>query len=98
MTVLAKDGIVVPGNKNIGLLRYNDNVYSFAGKEEALEFAKRPMRYIEGLVERAKTNPELIQLLHLYQYFPTVEALERVLFLHFLTVSGTLLYSPETAG
>lgn len=35
------------------------------------------MKYIEALVDMAKTNPEMIQLLHLYQYFPTVEALER---------------------
>jgi hypothetical protein len=78
VTVVASDGVVVPGNKNIGLLRFNDSIYSFSGKQEALAFAKNPMKYIEGLVDRAKTNPEMIQLLHLYQYFPTVEALERV--------------------
>lgn len=70
--------MVVPGNKNIGLLRYNDCIYSFAGAREAKEFAKSPIKFIEGLVQKAKTNPEMIQLLHLYQYFPTVDALERV--------------------
>lgn len=30
------------------------------------------------VVEMAKSEPQLVQLMHLYQYFPTVEALERV--------------------
>ncbi len=30
------------------------------------------------VVELAKGQPQLVQLMHLYQYFPTVEALERV--------------------
>lgn len=75
---MQQDGLVLPGNKNIGLFRFNDHIYSFAGLKEAKEFAKAPKSFIEGLVERAKSNPDLIQLLHLYLHFPTVDALERV--------------------
>lgn len=72
-----REYLVTPGNKNIGLFRYKDVLYSFAGQKEALEFAKTPDKFIEGMVEKAKVNPDLIQLLHLYKYFPTVDALER---------------------
>ncbi|KAJ3224253.1 hypothetical protein HK099_008709 [Clydaea vesicula] len=77
VTLLFRDGLVVPGNKNIGLLRYKDSVFCFAGIREAKEFAKTPEKFIEGVVIKAKFNPDLVQLLHLYQYFPTVDALEK---------------------
>lgn len=31
-------------------------------------------------------NPSLIQLFHLYSYFPTVEALENVILLYFIII------------
>ena len=40
-------------------------------------FFKR-VRYLEGVVAAAKESYYLVQLLHLYGYFPTVEALEKV--------------------
>ncbi|ORY53172.1 hypothetical protein BCR33DRAFT_711519, partial [Rhizoclosmatium globosum] len=75
-TLIRRDGLVLPGDKNIGLLRYRDRLFSFATAEAAREFAKFPDRYMEGVLEMAKRSGNLVQLLHLYNYFPTVDALE----------------------
>lgn len=77
VTLALRDGVVIPGNKNIGLLRYKDFVFSFVNSEAAKEFARHPDKYMNEVVELAKGQPQLVQLMHLYQYFPTVEALER---------------------
>ncbi|KAJ3260903.1 hypothetical protein HDU77_001180 [Chytriomyces hyalinus] len=74
--LIRRDGLVVPGDKNIGLLRYRDRLFSFASPEGAREFAKFPDRFMEGVLEMAKRSGNLVQLLHLYNYFPTVDALE----------------------
>ncbi|KAI8837529.1 hypothetical protein BC829DRAFT_447634 [Chytridium lagenaria] len=75
-TLIRRDGVVVPGDKNLGLLRYRDRLFAFATSEAAREFSKYPDRYMEGVLEMAKKLPDLVQLLHLYSYFPTVDALE----------------------
>ncbi|KAI9327436.1 hypothetical protein BDR26DRAFT_940492 [Obelidium mucronatum] len=75
-SLIRRDGLVVPGDKNIGLLRYRDRLFAFATPEGAREFAKFPDRYMEGVLEMAKRSGNLVQLLHLYNYFPTVDALE----------------------
>ncbi|KAJ3329679.1 hypothetical protein HDU76_007401 [Blyttiomyces sp. JEL0837] len=61
---------------NLGMLRYRDRLFAFSSQESAREFAKFPDRYMEGVLEMAKRSPDLVQLLHLYSYFPTVDALE----------------------
>ncbi|KAI9341037.1 hypothetical protein DFJ73DRAFT_797744 [Zopfochytrium polystomum] len=75
-TLMKHDGLVVPGDKNLGMIRYRDRLFAFATQEGAREFAKFPDRCMEGVLELAKRSPDLVQLLHLYNYFPTVEALE----------------------
>ncbi|KAI9207195.1 uncharacterized protein BJ171DRAFT_578927 [Polychytrium aggregatum] len=75
-TLVKRDGLVSNGNRNIGLLKYRDRLYALVSIEAAKEFSKFPDRYIEGVLETAKRSPDLVQLLHLYNYFPTVEALE----------------------
>ncbi|KAJ3300584.1 hypothetical protein HK104_009919 [Borealophlyctis nickersoniae] len=75
-TLIRRDGLVLPGDKNLGLVRYRDKLYAFVSSEGAREFAKFPERYTEGVLEMAKRSPDLVQILHLYSYFPTVEALE----------------------
>jgi hypothetical protein len=77
-TLIRRDGVVVPGDKNLGLMRYRDRLFAFASQEAAREFGKFPERYMEGVLEMAKRSADLVQLLHLYSYFPTVDALENV--------------------
>jgi len=49
--------------------------------------------YIQNILIDACKNPSLIQLFHLYSYFPTVEALENVrINIFFLFIFRLLLY------
>ncbi|KAL2913743.1 hypothetical protein HK105_206759 [Polyrhizophydium stewartii] len=76
-SLITRSGLVVPGDKNLGMIRYKDRLFAFANLQAVAEFSKLPERYMEAVVELAKRQPGLVQLLHLYNYFPTVEALER---------------------
>jgi Domain of unknown function len=70
--------MIIPGDKNLGMVRYKDQLFAFASLENAIKFMKSPDEYIEDIVKIAKMHPDYVQLLHLYKYFPTVEALEKV--------------------
>eukprot|EP00842_Homolaphlyctis_polyrhiza_P000256 jgi/Hompol1/1230/HPOL_003112-RA len=76
-SLVVRHGLIVPGDKNLGMVRYKDRLFAFASLDCLLEFTKIPERYIDAVIEMAKSQPALVQLLHLYNYFPTVEALER---------------------
>lgn len=76
---LVRTGVLVPGNWNNGLLRYKDKLYAFETVEKAKEWARDPDQYIETLLNRvSKERPDLVQLLHLYQYIPIVDNVESV--------------------
>lgn len=44
-TLITRDGLVVPGDKNLGLLRYRDKLYAFASEEGMKDFTRSPDRY-----------------------------------------------------
>nr|XP_033793069.1 cilia- and flagella-associated protein 206 isoform X2 [Geotrypetes seraphini] len=71
-TLAAKDGLLLPGNPDIGILKHNDKYYVFSSKESAYSFAKDPNKYIKLIGEKAKKHAELIQLLELYQQFASI--------------------------
>ncbi|KAI8822053.1 uncharacterized protein EV422DRAFT_566477 [Fimicolochytrium jonesii] len=75
-TLIRREGLVVPGDKNYGLVKYRDKLYALANDNAIKEFAKLPELYIEGVLEMARRSADLVQMLHLYPYFPTIEALE----------------------
>jgi len=76
---LATKGLLVPGNWNHGLLRYKDKLYAFDTSADAKAFAVEPERFMDRIVNiHAKQNPDLVQLLHLYQYIPVVDSVENV--------------------
>ncbi|NP_001171855.1 uncharacterized protein LOC100369566 [Saccoglossus kowalevskii] len=66
------DRLLLPGNPDIGVLRYKDRYYAFSQKEAAYEFASDPDRFITLVAEGAKKSPELIQLLELHTQFATI--------------------------
>jgi hypothetical protein len=76
-TLVERDGMIVPADKNVGIIRFRDRVFGFVSLQAALEFARTPDKYLEGVLQAAKQSYDLIQLCHLYGYFPTVEALEK---------------------
>ncbi|XP_007260533.3 cilia- and flagella-associated protein 206 [Astyanax mexicanus] len=71
-TLIKKDGLLLPGNPNIGVLKHKEKFYSFSSRQAAFEFASKADEYIELVAERAKKSPELIQLLELHQQFASV--------------------------
>ncbi|XP_074540911.1 cilia- and flagella-associated protein 206 [Halichoeres trimaculatus] len=71
-TLVTRGGLLLPGNPQIGVLKYKEKLYSFSSKEAALTFASRPDEFIEEVAEKAKLSPELIQLLKLHQQFSCV--------------------------
>ncbi|XP_074046312.1 cilia- and flagella-associated protein 206 isoform X2 [Macrotis lagotis] len=71
-TFATTEGLLLPGNPTIGILKYKERYYTFSSIEAAYAFAENPNKYIEKIGEKAKKNAELIQLLELHQQFETV--------------------------
>ncbi|XP_054347468.1 cilia- and flagella-associated protein 206 isoform X5 [Pongo pygmaeus] len=71
-TFAATDGLLLPGNPAIGILKYKEKYYTFNSKDAAYSFAENPEHYIDIVREKAKKNAELIQLLELHQQFETL--------------------------
>ncbi|XP_030638490.1 cilia- and flagella-associated protein 206 isoform X2 [Chanos chanos] len=71
-TLVEKDGLLLPANTAIGILKHRERYYGFVSKEAAYKFASKPDEYISLIADRAKSCPELIQLLELYQQFARV--------------------------
>jgi hypothetical protein len=85
VTLMKYDGLAVPGDKNIGMIRHRERLFAFGDMAAAIEFCKHPdeyiiikKRYIEKVINLSKLNPSYVQLLHLYKFFPTVDLLEKV--------------------
>ncbi|XP_029902991.1 cilia- and flagella-associated protein 206 [Myripristis murdjan] len=71
-TLVNKDGLLLPGNPSIGILKHKEKLYVFSSKDTALKFASSPDEFIAQVAEKAKRSPELIQLLELHQQFACV--------------------------
>ncbi|XP_077075669.1 cilia- and flagella-associated protein 206 [Siphateles boraxobius] len=71
-TLVKKNGLLLPGNPNIGVLKHKEKYYAFSSKSAAYEFACKADEYSAAVVEMAKRRPELIQLLQLHQEFASM--------------------------
>ncbi|XP_072306069.1 cilia- and flagella-associated protein 206 [Eucyclogobius newberryi] len=71
-TLVCRDGLLLPGNPRLGLLKYKEKLYAFSSRDSALQFASAPEHYILEVAERAKRSPELIQLLCLHRQFSCI--------------------------
>ncbi|KAJ8784526.1 hypothetical protein J1605_008178 [Eschrichtius robustus] len=71
-TFATTDGLLLPGNPAIGILKYKEKYYTFNTRDAAYSFAENPENYIDKVREKAKKNAELIQLLELHQQFETL--------------------------
>ncbi|XP_019727098.1 cilia- and flagella-associated protein 206 isoform X2 [Hippocampus comes] len=78
-TLVHKDGLILPGNPFIGVLKHKEKLYVFNSKEAALKFAHSPDYFIALVAEKAKSSPELIQLLKLHQTPSCVQAGKTIL-------------------
>ncbi|XP_029965628.1 cilia- and flagella-associated protein 206 [Salarias fasciatus] len=66
-TLVDRDGLLLPGNPNIGVLKHKEKLYVFSSKRAAVQFSSDPDAFASEVAERAKRSPELIQLLQLHQ-------------------------------
>uniref|UniRef100_A0A8C7SXB7 Cilia- and flagella-associated protein 206 n=1 Tax=Oncorhynchus mykiss TaxID=8022 RepID=A0A8C7SXB7_ONCMY len=57
-TLVKKDGLLLPGNPSIGVLKHREKYYVFSSKEAALRFGSKPDEYIAHVAEKAKQSPE----------------------------------------
>ncbi|KAK2883426.1 hypothetical protein Q8A67_017063 [Cirrhinus molitorella] len=71
-TLVKKNGLLLPSNPNIGILKHKEKYYAFSSKSAAYEFASKADEFVSAVVEMAKRWPELIQLLQLHQEFASV--------------------------
>ncbi|XP_071391102.1 cilia- and flagella-associated protein 206 [Centroberyx affinis] len=71
-TLVNKDGLLLPANPSIGVLKHRERFYIFSSKEAALKFASAADEFIAQVAEKTKRSPELIQLLELHQQFACV--------------------------
>ncbi|XP_067274533.1 cilia- and flagella-associated protein 206 isoform X2 [Pseudorasbora parva] len=72
LTLVQKNGLLLPGNPYIGVLKHKEKYYAFSSRSAALEFAGKADEFTGAVVEMAKRTPELIQLLQLHQEFASV--------------------------
>ncbi|KAL7749010.1 hypothetical protein RI367_005659 [Sorochytrium milnesiophthora] len=77
VTCVTQAGLILPGDWNLGIVRYKDRLYAFSSTAAAKRFAAQPEAYLEGVLALARQLPGLVQLLQLYGYFPSIEALEQ---------------------
>ncbi|XP_036174257.1 cilia- and flagella-associated protein 206 [Myotis myotis] len=71
-TLATTDGLLLPGNQAIGILKYKEKYYTFNTRDAAYSFAENPEKYINLITEKAKKHAELIQLLELHEQFETL--------------------------
>lgn len=71
-TLVHRHGILIPGVPDLGVIQYKSGLYVFSNAEAVTAFQANPQKYIDGILECARKNPELIQLLNLGSYFPKV--------------------------
>ncbi|KAM4772648.1 cilia- and flagella-associated protein 206 [Rhinophrynus dorsalis] len=71
-TIATKDGLLLPGNPDIGVLKHRERFYVFSSKEAAYMFAQDPDHYMDLIGEKAKQCAELIQLLELHHQFASI--------------------------
>jgi hypothetical protein len=76
---LSTRGLLVPGSWNHGIVRYREKLYALASPDAVKTFAADPDAILDDLTSRvARSNPDMVQLLHLYQSMPVIDTMETV--------------------
>ncbi|KAM4529968.1 cilia- and flagella-associated protein 206 [Fundulus diaphanus] len=68
--LVKRDGVLLPGNPHIGVLKHKEKLYAFSSKEAAFIFASSPEDFVAEVAEKSRCFPELFQLLKLHQQLP----------------------------
>ncbi|TPX34453.1 hypothetical protein SmJEL517_g02912 [Synchytrium microbalum] len=80
VTLVQQQGLLVPGDKSICLLKYRSRLFAVASKACALAFARNPDGIMEQVLEWGRQSPDLVGVLCLAGWFPTVEVLDNAKF------------------
>ncbi|NP_991180.1 cilia- and flagella-associated protein 206 [Danio rerio] len=74
VALVDRNGLLLPGNTSIGVLKHKEKYYAFSSRSAAYEFSCRADEYTAAVLETASRTPELIQLLQLQQHFTSSTA------------------------
>lgn len=69
-TIVKRDGLLLPGKPNLGVIRYKNRFYVFVHQVAMCSFIKDPEVFVKGTLDHAALSPELINLLRLQESFP----------------------------
>ncbi|TPX40580.1 hypothetical protein SeMB42_g04240 [Synchytrium endobioticum] len=76
VTLIQQNGLLVPGDKSICLLKYKSRLFAPSSKAAALTFARNPDGIMEQVLEWGRKSPDLVGVLCLAGWFPTVDVLD----------------------
>ncbi|XP_049880607.1 cilia- and flagella-associated protein 206-like isoform X2 [Pectinophora gossypiella] len=77
-TMCLNVGAFVPCNLNVGLIRYHGERYGFCNVKEAMRFTKDPHRYMSEVLDFARNNPHVINLLNIEEHVRNVRDIEQI--------------------
>jgi hypothetical protein len=70
VTLVDRDGLLLPGNPDVGVLKYQGMHFVVSSRETQEQFVRDPAKYANGILEVAARRPELVHLLQLTDHFP----------------------------
>jgi len=69
-TLVERQGLLLPGNPALGVVRYRNAFNVFVHEKALLRFMENPEQYSQAVLQIARKHPELIHLLRLQDSFP----------------------------
>jgi hypothetical protein len=69
-TFVDREALLLPGNPQLGFVLYQKRLYSFASEAMLQAFMAQPSKYIQGVLDSARTSATLINFLALGEHFP----------------------------
>ena len=70
VTFVDRDNLLLPGNPQLGFSLFQKRLYSFASEAAMQAFMTSPSKYIQGVLDSARTSATLINFLALGEHFP----------------------------
>lgn len=75
-TLVQRAGLLLPGNPNLGIIRYMNRYFTFVNAKAMKDFVMDPEKYTRGVITVAKRTPALIHLLCLQPYIANTDISE----------------------
>ncbi|XP_004933014.1 cilia- and flagella-associated protein 206 [Bombyx mori] len=75
-------GALIPSNMKIGLIKCQGRRYGFCSVKMAAKFSKDPQRYVNEVLEYARNNPHVINLLNIVEDAFSVKDIDNLITKH----------------